>query len=253
MIRLGVNIDHIATLREVRKATYPNLIEATFLCEQGGADQITVHLREDRRHIQDHDVDEILKHSRLPLNLEMALVPEIISKACAWKPYSVTLVPERRAEMTTESGIDLNVVKKKQNAYKKLAAVTRVYAFIDPESEQVKLAKSLGFQGVEFHTGPFAHAYEQSLRGRGKGKISSHIKEEVQRLERACLLASREGLEVKIGHGLTVQNVFLLLGLQELEEANIGHAIVARAVMVGLEAAVREMKQALNSKRSLVD
>jgi pyridoxine 5-phosphate synthase len=240
-IRLGVNIDHIATLREVRKAQYPDILEALFLCERGGADQITVHLREDRRHIQDHDVARLLEHNQLPLNLEMAFVPEMIKKACQWRPFGVTLVPERRAEMTTESGLDLKKLKRKRAELSKLQKAVRVYAFIDSTLSQVEMAKDLSLDGIEFHTGPFAHAFEKSIRG----KSNSGLKTEKEKLYRASERAKALGLEIKVGHGLTVRNVGELLKMPGLSEMNIGHAIVARAVMIGLEAAVVEMKNAM--------
>jgi pyridoxine 5-phosphate synthase len=241
MIRLGVNIDHVATLREVRKARYPDIVEAMHLCERGGADQITVHLREDRRHIQEEDVVRLLESSLLPINLEMALTAEMTKLAVRWKPYAVTLVPERREEMTTEKGLDLKKWSQLQKDLKALQKVTRTYAFIDPVLEQVRLSKDFGFDGVEFHTGPYAQAYEQSLRG----KNDNELKKELRRLYEAAELALENGLEIKAGHGLTIQNVSLLLEIPGLEELNIGHSIVARSILMGLEQATREMKQAL--------
>ncbi len=242
-IRLGVNIDHVATLREVRKSRYPDIVEAMFLCERGGADQITVHLREDRRHIQDEDLDRLLLSGRLPINLEMAFVEAMVKKAKDWKPFSVTLVPERREEMTTESGLDLKVVQKKEALFKQLRQCTRVHVFINPDPKQVKLAKDLGCDGVEFHTGPYSHAFEDALRGRN----DSALKRELEKLHRASDEADRLKLEVKAGHGLTIQNVPGLLPLKGLSELNIGHAIVCRALILGLESAVREMKTVMSS------
>ena len=241
-VRLGVNIDHVATLREVRKSRYPDIVEAMFLCERGGAEQITVHLREDRRHIQDEDLDRLLLSGRLPINLEMAFVEVMVKKAKVWKPFSVTLVPEKREEMTTESGLDLKVVQKKESLLKQLTESTRVHAFIDPDLKQVRLAKDLGFDGVEFHTGPYSHAFEAALRGRNE----KALKTELQKLQKAAEEAHRLDLEVKAGHGLTVQNVPALLDLKGLSELNIGHAIVCRALILGLESAVREMKAVLS-------
>jgi len=238
-IRLGVNIDHVATLRQVRKARYPDIVEAMHLCERGGADQITVHLREDRRHIQDEDVSRLLQSCLLPINLEMAVVEEMVQLALKWKPYSVTLVPERREEMTTESGLDLTRLQKKSLG--RLLAKTRVFAFIDPDLNQVELAKKLKFDGVEFHTGPFSEAHEKSLRGRSCGPLQK----ETERLWKAADLAQELQLEIKAGHGLTIQNVQILREMPGLEEVNIGHSIVARSILMGLEQATREMKQAL--------
>lgn len=241
-IRLGVNIDHVATLREVRKSRYPDIVEAMFLCERGGADQITVHLREDRRHIQDEDLDRLLVSGRLPINLEMAFMESMVKKAQAWKPFGVTLVPERREEMTTESGLDLKVVHKKTALFEQLLKCSRVYAFIDPDLKQVRMAKDLGFDGIEFHTGPYCHAYEASLRGRS----DKALKTELETLHRAAEEADRLKLEVKAGHGLTLQNVQALLSLKGLSELNIGHAIVCRSIVLGLEGAVREMKTVIS-------
>lgn len=242
MIRLGVNIDHVATLREVRKARYPDIVEAMHLCERGGADQITIHLREDRRHIQDEDVRRLLESSLLPINLEMAFTGEMIKKALDWKPYALTLVPERREEMTTESGLNLRVLESRKSALEALTRELYVYAFVDPSEDQVILAKELGFDGVEFHTGPFSHHFENALRGKFYQKA---LAEELAALQRAASKAASLGLEVKAGHGLTLQNVKALLSLPSLSELNIGHSIVARSILMGLEAAVREMKQAL--------
>lgn len=241
MIRLGVNIDHVATLREVRKSRYPDIVEAMFLCERGGADQITIHLREDRRHIQEEDVDRLLTSGRLPINLEMAYVTDMVRRAEKWKPFSITLVPERREEMTTESGLNLKRLIKDRRALDRLRKISRIYAFIDPDPEQVELSEKLGFDGIEFHTGPYSHAYEKALRGRADRDLIR----ELEKLNAAATLAEELRLEVKAGHGLTVQNVKGLLPLPSLSEVNIGHSIVCRALILGLETAVREMKDAL--------
>lgn len=241
MIRLGVNIDHVATLREVRKSRYPDIVEAMFLCERGGADQITVHLREDRRHIQEEDLDRLLLAGRLPINLEMAFVPAMVKLAKKWRPFSVTLVPERREEMTTESGLNLSRLKTKRKLLADLSKICRIYAFIDPDPEQVRLAQDLGFEGIEFHTGPYSHSYEKALRGRADGDFRL----ELEKLNAAAALAEEYRLEVKAGHGLTLQNVQGLLHLPGLMELNIGHSIVCRALLLGLESAVREMKEAM--------
>lgn len=240
-IRLGVNIDHVATLRQVRLARYPDIVEAMHLCERGGADQITVHLREDRRHIQDEDVTRLLECSLLPINLEMAFIPEMISKAIEWKPFSVTLVPERREEMTTESGLNLQKLSDDQEQLQRLKSELRVFAFIDPSVSQVELSRELGFDGIEFHTGPFSESFEKSLRCRDQKELNS----EKEKLWLAAEKAVSLGLEVRAGHGLTIQNVKALKDLPGIVEFNIGHSIVARSVLMGLEAAVREMKQIL--------
>jgi len=244
-VRLGVNIDHVATLRQVRLARYPDIVEALHLCERGGADQITVHLREDRRHIQDEDVVRLLEVSLLPINLEMAWTSEMKRLASKWSPFSITLVPEKRAEMTTESGLNLKLLDSLTHR-KSLLALKRkmsVYAFIDPNLEQVKRAFDLGFDGVEFHTGHYATLFEKALRGRSAGKT---WQQEWDRLVKAADFADSVDLEIKAGHGLTIQNVHPMVNLPGLEEVNIGHAIVARALVLGLEGAVREMRQSID-------
>lgn len=238
MIRLGVNIDHVATLRQVRLAKYPDIIEAMHLCERGGADQITVHLREDRRHIQEEDVHRLVEHCLLPINLEIAYFEDLIDYVEKWQPYSVTLVPERREEMTTESGLNLEILKAKPFALKRLQKITRVYGFIDPLLGQVDLARELHLDGIEFHTGPYSLAYEKSLRG----KNDKTFMEEYEKLTLASQKTIDLGMEVKAGHGLTIQNVGPLCSLPGLTELNIGHSIIARALLLGLESAVAEMK-----------
>jgi len=245
MIRLGVNIDHVATLRQVRRARYPDIVEAMHLCERGGADQITVHLREDRRHIQDEDLPRLLECSLLPINLEMAFSSEMLELALQWRPYSVTLVPERREEMTTESGLNLEKILSKKEDLGRLQKSLRVIGFVDPEESQIRLAHELNLDGVEFHTGPYASAFESALRGRD----DSGLQEELARLNAACQQAASLGLEVRAGHGLSIQNLPSLLSLPQLCEVNIGHSIVARSVLMGLEAAVREMKSVILSAR----
>jgi pyridoxine 5-phosphate synthase len=244
-IRLGVNIDHVATLRQVRLARYPDIVEALHLCERGGADQITVHLREDRRHIQDDDVRRLLEASLLPINLEMAWTAEMISFAQKSKPFSVTLVPERREEMTTEKGLDLKQLSTAQSRKRllQLKRQTRLHAFIDGSLEQVKRALDLGFDGVEFHTGHYAELFEQALRGR---KAEALWRAELKKLMVASELAHHLELEVKAGHGLTIQNIAPIRQLVGLAEVNIGHSIVARAILMGLEAAVAEMRRKID-------
>lgn len=240
-IRLGVNIDHIATLREVRKAQYPSILQAAEYSRRGGADQITIHLREDRRHIQDHDLFDLKRWGRLPINLEMGLTSEMVKIAKKAKPFSVTLVPERRAEMTTESGLNLKNLKRKTKLLDELLKFTRVYAFIDPDFDQVNLSDQLNFEGIEFHTGTFAQVFDQRSTAAGK----KALRKEIDRLYRAASLAAALDLEVKAGHGLTLSNIGLLRAMPEMSEFNIGHSIVARSVFIGLEDAVREMKKAI--------
>ncbi|MFH1873707.1 MAG: pyridoxine 5'-phosphate synthase [Pseudomonadota bacterium] len=238
MLRLGVNIDHVATIRQARGTSYPNILEAAKLACLGGADQITVHLREDRRHIQDADVYELKSAlKKIPLNLEMAAVDEIVKIALNLKPQICTLVPEKRQEQTTESGLnlikDFNLL---QSALKTIqAAKIQVSLFIEPNLEDVRAAKELKAEIVEFHTGPYALAIDAALK-----------KKELEKIKKAACLAKQARLKVAAGHGLHYENTTeLIQTVPEIEELNIGHAIVARAVFIGLEGAVREMKELL--------
>lgn len=225
-MKLGVNIDHVATLREVRGSKFPNIIEAAEACFNAGAHQITVHLREDRRHIQDRDIMDLIQWGKLPINMEMALTEEMVRLARKWKPACVTLVPEKRAEMTTESGLNLEKwTSGRRKLFDLLRSKLACVAFIDPSLKMVNLSSDFGFSGVEFHTGPYAHG----RRG------------EIERLRKSSRRAHEKGLEVKAGHGLTVEHIRELHTVPHLEELNIGHSIVCRSVFVGLEAAVREI------------
>jgi len=234
-IKLGVNIDHVATLRQARGGPAPDLIEAALEAERGGADGITVHLREDRRHIQDFDLPRLKRILRTPLNLEMALHPEIVRIALDLDPEKVCFVPEQRQELTTEGG--LNAVQKKKVLARVIPHfVTRgieVSLFIDPGLDQVRAAKKAGAKAVEFHTGAYANA---TKAGRSR---------ELARLRKAALEAHRLGLKVHAGHGLDYENIVPVKGLPYLREVNIGHSIVARAVFVGMREAVFEMKRKL--------
>lgn len=234
-IRLGVNIDHIATLREVRQSPYPSVLEAALICKKARVDQITIHLREDRRHIQDRDVRDLIRQKALPVNLELALRDEMVAIVKRERPSAVTLVPERRAEMTTESGLDLRLLFKKSKLWNSLFILSKIEknAFIDADRKQIEMAFDLGFEGVEFHTGPFAHAFLKN------GKF---LKREQKELFDAAAYAKRHGLIVKAGHGLTVQNLKHLVDMPGLAEVNIGHAIVARSVFVGLQKAIQEIQ-----------
>jgi pyridoxine 5-phosphate synthase len=237
MLKLGVNIDHVATLREARyhgrAEGEPDVTQAALTCERGGAHGITVHLREDRRHIQDRDVWELRKAIRTRLNLEMANAPEIVAIALKLKPEIVCLVPERRQEVTTEGGLDV------AKQWRPLAKTCRrlndrgieVSLFIAPDPGQIEAASRVGAQYVELHTGTFAERFAQPA-GR---------KRERQRLIEAARLAHQLGLKVNAGHGLNYENVTDLFGVPYLVELNIGHSIVSRAVTVGLGPAVKEM------------
>ena len=232
MARLGVNIDHVATVREARKTNEPEPIAAAVLAELGGADQITIHLREDRRHIQDRDLDLLLKTVRVRLNLEMAATEEMVSIAMGVHPDMVTLVPEKRKELTTEGGLD--VIKKKKELEEHInllkSAGIIVNLFIDPDLEQIKMSSRLGANGVELHTGKYANSYDVD-----------EYEAELERIATAANMARKLNLITAAGHGLTYQNVSNVVRIREIEEFNIGHTIVARAILVGMERAVREM------------
>lgn len=235
--RLGVNIDHVATLRQARgNVPYPDPVAAAAICELAGADQITVHLREDRRHIQDRDVKLLKETVQTRLNLEMANTQEMVKIAMYLKPYSCCLVPERREELTTEGGLDVNL---HLAALKKTVAMLReggvvVSLFIDPDPEQVRAAHKAGADAIELHTGRYCDAAE-NRRG-----------QEFQAILNAAKTAAKLGLRVHAGHGLNYNNLPPLLSIKEIEEYNIGHSIIARAVLVGLKRAVREMKEIIN-------
>ena len=249
--RLGVNIDHVATLRQLRGTAYPDILEAAHCVARGGGEQITVHLREDRRHIQDEDVRTLRKHSPLPMNLEMAVSPEMVRIACKTSPDWVCLVPEKRQEVTTEGGLNLakNQSKIAASILKLRKAKLKVSCFIEPSLESVRLSHKLGADAVEFHTGRFCLA-AQGVLGKNSSKIAV---KELGRLKAAAELAQKLGLRSHAGHGFDYENVRPVIELENpdrsplVEEYNIGHAIVCRAVFVGLERAVSEMVSALRA------
>ena len=231
MATLGVNIDHVATIREARRTIEPDPVWAAAAAELGGADAITIHLREDRRHIQDRDLEVLKKTVQVKLNLELAMNPQMVDIACRVAPDQVTIVPENREEVTTEGGLDVVRHKKELAATigKLQDAGITVSLFIDPEPEQIHAAASLSVPAVELHTGAYANAAKNSL-------------EELQLLARAATFVQQAGLILNAGHGLTYRNVTPVAELEGMEELNIGHSIVARAVFVGMAEAVREMK-----------
>jgi len=236
-ILLGVNVDHVATVRQARRTTYPDPVEAARLAERGGAGGITVHLREDRRHIRDHDVVRLRAAVTTKLNLEMAATVEMQAKALAIRPDDVCVVPERREELTTEGGLD---AVSQLESLRALAgslgeAGIRVSLFIDPDPRQVEAAVATGAGAVELHTGAYAEARDPY-----------RLQSELARLTSAARLAAARGLVVNAGHGLRLDNVKPVAAIPEIAELNIGHSIVARAVLVGMEAAVREMRTALD-------
>jgi pyridoxine 5-phosphate synthase len=238
VIRLYVNVDHVATLRQQRGTRYPDPVVAASLCELAGADGITVHLREDRRHIQDRDVRVLREMVSGVFNLEMAATPEMLAIAIATKPDFCTLVPEKRAERTTEGGLEVKAGGPLEEVVRGLeAAQIGVSLFIDPEPAVVEAARALGAGTVELHTGDYCLA---PARSAAAGK-------QLQRLERAARAAADAGLRLGAGHGLDHANVGPVAALAGLEELNIGHGLVARAVMIGLQPAVAELRAAIDA------
>lgn len=237
-MRLYVNIDHVATLREARKTDEPDVVQAAADAERAGADGITVHLREDRRHIQDADVTALARSVRTVLNLELGGHPDIVRFATRVKPMQATLVPEKRREITTEGGLALRRGDRRlQDAIARLqGAGIRVSLFIDPSIDTIDRAQALGVPAIEIHTGRYARTWK-----RGKTALNE--------LRRAAAHAQRIGLAVHAGHGLTYQNVQPVAAIAEIEELNIGHSIVSNAVFWGMEEAVRRMKTLVNDAR----
>lgn len=242
-MRLNINIDHVATVRQARRTDEPDPVRAAVLAEQGGADGITVHLREDRRHIQDRDVRLLMQTVRTGVNLEMAAADAMVALAVELMPMAVTLVPERREEITTEGGLDLDGAAGERIG----AATSRIGAagvktslFIPPSPEILHRARELGADAVELHTGEYANAWKP-----GKG-----APRELDRLRKAAALGRSLGLDVHAGHGLTYENVAPVAAIPEIEELNIGHSVVSRALFAGMEPAVREMQRILREARS---
>ena len=241
MILLGVNIDHVATLRQARGTLYPDPVRAALLAEEAGADLITLHLREDRRHIQDRDVEELRAKLRTRMNLEAAVTEEMIGIAARIRPDDICLVPERRQELTTEGGLDVaGRLERVRDACRRLGeAGIRVSLFIDPERRQIDAAKSAGAPVIEIHTGRYAEA------------SAAKREAELARVRDSVEHALRIGLKVNAGHGLNYDNVKPVAAIPGIAELNIGHAIVAQAVFVGWQAAVGEMKRLMLDARGL--
>ena len=239
MIRLGVNVDHVATVRQARRVDVPDPLEAALLAERAGADGITVHLREDRRHIQERDVRVLRERIATKLNLEMAVTPAMVAFAEQARPDDACFVPEKREELTTEGGLDVMSQQAKiTDAVRRLqAAGIQVSLFIDPDGKQIEAAHAVGAHAIEIHTGAYCNA---SAISREK---------ERQAVQAAAELAQSLGLEVHGGHGLNYENVIPIAAIPEIVELNIGHSIIARAVIVGIEQAVREMKELLEKAR----
>jgi pyridoxine 5-phosphate synthase len=246
-LKLGVNIDHVATLRQARYATTPesknvepDLIAAAAICERAGAKGIVAHLREDRRHMQDHDIERLRENIMTKLNLEMGNTPEIVDVALRILPDEVCLVPEKREEVTTEGGLDVVGLRKDlEPTIKRLqTAGVRVSLFIDPTLEQVDAAGELGAEMVELHTGKLANAFAEKIE-----------REELENLQAAAKAASELKLQVNAGHGINYTNIQLINKIPHLTELNIGHSIISRALFVGLQNAVREMLWAMEDYR----
>jgi pyridoxine 5-phosphate synthase len=242
--RLGVNIDHVATVRQARRAPEPDPIQAAVLAELGGADGITVHLRHDRRHIQDRDVEILRQVVKTRLNVEMAATQEMLRLALTVKPEQVTLVPERREELTTEGGLDvvLNSVQLRPVVKTLAEAGIEVSVFVDTDFEQVKEAHKIDARAVEINTAAYCDARDARTREAA-----------LRRVIDAARLGRKLGLQVHAGHGLTYQNVGAIAAIPEITELNIGHNIVARAVLVGMERAVREMVEAMRAAVAAAD
>ncbi|MEE0875695.1 MAG: pyridoxine 5'-phosphate synthase [Fibrobacteraceae bacterium] len=238
-VKLGVNIDHIATIREARKIREPDPVAAAVLAELAGCHGITAHLREDRRHIQDRDIRLLRGMVTTHLNMEMAPSPEMVQFALDLHPDMATLVPENRLEITTEGG--LNVAAKAEELTQAIAKLKQndilVSVFIDPESSQVKAAKKVGADFVEFHTGKYSNAYDMG--------DSREVESELSAIQDMTLLAHKYGLRINAGHGLNYRNVGPIAAIPHIEELNIGHSIIGRAALVGMERAVKEMLEAI--------
>ena len=236
--RLYINVDHVATLREARRTDEPDPVAAALLCEEAGADGITAHLREDRRHIQDKDVER-LKAAVKVLNLELATSPDVVELACRLRPYQATLVPERREEITTEGGLDLSRPHPRlRDTIRRLEEIgTRVSLFIDPDLSTIDAAKDFGVPAIELHTGRYSNSWRT-------GDMA------LEELRRAARHAADMKLFVHAGHGLTYSNVAPVAAIPEIEELNIGHSVVSRSIMAGMLAAVSEMRGAMDGGAS---
>ena len=256
---LGVNIDHIAVLREARKVADPDPLDVLGICKRAGADQITIHLREDRRHMQDMDAKNIIELSSLPVNLECATSSEMIDIACDLRPHRVTLVPEKREEVTTEGGLAVTGEQPKlKEAIKRLQKEEiEVSLFIDPSLEALKASVDLGVEWIEFHTGKYANIYAMLYTNLSKTLhsipelnlsrkvLKQMLDDELSTLSQLSLDAKKMGLRVAAGHGLNMQNVTDIVNIDDIEELNIGQSIIARSVYTGLEQAILDMKEKL--------
>lgn len=249
-MRLHINVDHVATVRQARRTDEPDPVRAAVLAELGGADGITVHLREDRRHIQDRDVVLLMQTVRTGVNLELAAAGDVLRIACELKPMAATLVPEKRQEITTEGGLDLADTTQRgriADAVRMLRdAGIRTSLFIDPNPDALRASADLGVEAIELHTGEFAEAWAAGPSPAARTRVA----EQVKRIAAAAELGRSLGLGVHAGHGLTYENVYAVAAIAEIEEVNIGHSVISRAVLTGIENAVREMKSILRHARS---
>jgi pyridoxine 5-phosphate synthase len=239
LIRLGVNVDHVATVRQARRVDVPDPVEAALLAEAAGADGITVHLREDRRHIQERDVRILRQRLHTKLNLEMAVTPAMLAFAEDVRPDDACFVPEKREELTTEGGLDVVSHRQKirEGTQRLQSLAVRVSLFVDPETAQIEASRDAGAHAVEIHTGAYCNA------------LSVEREKQLQAILEASKLAQSLGLEVHGGHGLNYDNVLAIAQIPEMAELNIGHSIIARAIIVGIEQAVREMKDLLSKTK----
>lgn len=239
--RLYINIDHVATIRQARRTDEPDPVEAAIACEAAGANGITAHLREDRRHIQDDDVERLMRANRTAFNLEMACTDEMLTIAERLRPFQVTFVPEKRAEITTEGGLDVTHDPRalERGLARMRGAGIQTSLFIDPDAAMVRRSHELGAHAIELHTGSYAHHPDDPAQ--------------LQALREAAALGSQLTLHVHAGHGLTVRNVTPVAAIREIEELNIGHTIVSRAVFIGIAAAVSEMRLAMDRARSSLE
>ena len=248
-MRLHINIDHVATVRQARRTDEPDPVRAAVLAELGGADGITVHLREDRRHIQDRDVRLLMQTVRTGINLELAAAGDVLAITCELKPMAATLVPEKREEITTEGGLalrDAGTRRRIEQAVQQLHdAGIRVALFIDPDLQDVDASADMGADAIELHTGEYAEAYKRR-HGRDDARL---VREQLERLARAAEHGAARSLAVHAGHGLTYENVSPVAAVPDIEELNIGHSVMSRALFTGMERAVRDMAEIVRVAR----
>ncbi len=248
-MRLHINVDHVATVRQARQTDEPDPVRAAVLAELGGADGITVHLREDRRHIQDRDVRLLMQTVRTGVNLEFAVASDVVLIALELKPMTATLVPEKREEVTTEGGLQMNDDAHRQNIANVVQqlrdAGIRTSLFIDPDADAIRASALLGVAAIELHTGEYAEAWKLRHHKNGEAEVTAQL----TRIRGTAALGRSLSLAVHAGHGLTYENVAPIAAIEEIEELNIGHSVVSRAVLVGMERAVREMKDIIVQAR----